>query len=138
MIEIWMNSAPVETGHGKREKSEERKQNHVHQRPGGDTPEVCARTRRRFDKRNPAKRPKHNCVSPTSGLPTSEGMPKFVHQHDREERQIFQYCPKWVVIAVRKSSDFESCNNEPGKMQIHPYSCEAKDWKRAFHCQGTF
>ena len=42
--------------------------------------------------------------------------------------------PNWIVIPVRKSSDFERGYNEPGKMQIHTYPCHAKNWKSAFHC----
>jgi hypothetical protein len=41
------------------------------------------------------------------------------------------------VIEVGGSSDFESGNNEPGKMQVDPYPRQAKDWKRAFHWQRT-
>jgi hypothetical protein len=88
-------------------------------------------------KRNSAERPKRNGVSLTSSLAASKGMPKFVHQHDPEERQIFQNGPGWIVIAVSKSSDFKSGDNESGEMQIDPYSCQAKDWKRASHCQRT-
>jgi hypothetical protein len=64
-------------------------------------------------------------------------MPKFVYQHDPEERQIFQNGLGWIEIAVSKSNDFKRGENEPGEMQIDPYSGQAKDRKRASDCQRT-
>ena len=64
-------------------------------------------------------------------------MSKFVQQNDTKERAIIKYCPDWIVISIRESSDFKSGDNEAGEMQIHAYSCQAKDWERASHCQRT-
>src|SRR5262249_11603327 len=60
-------------------------------------------------------------------------MSEFVKQHNCKERAIFQCCPDWIVIPVRKSRHFERGDNEPSEMQIHTYSCQTKNWQRAFH-----
>jgi hypothetical protein len=64
-------------------------------------------------------------------------MSKFVEQNDAKERAIIKYCPNWIVISIRESRHFKRSDDEPGEMQIHAYSCQAKDWKRASHCQRT-
>ena len=38
---------------------------------------------------------------------------------------------------MRKSSDIERGDYESGKMQIHPYACDTKEWKRAFHSRSA-
>lgn len=94
-----------------------------------------ARTRRRFDEGNPAKRPKQDRVSLAASLATGEGMSKFVCQHNGEERQIFECCPNWIPIAACKSHDFKCGDNEPGEMQVDSYSCQAKYREGALHWQ---
>src|SRR5262245_25095650 len=64
-------------------------------------------------------------------------MTKFVQQNDTEERAIVQRCPNWIVIAVRKLSELECGDYEPSKMQIHPYPCHTKEWKRAFRYRSA-
>ncbi len=72
-----------------KEKLQHRRQGHVDQRPGGDTPKHRAGTRRRTNESNAAQRPKDDLFRMPAHTPASERVPEFVHQNEREEPQVF-------------------------------------------------
>ena len=75
-----------------------RHQRDIDERPGGDAPERGARSLRRGDIGDAAKRPEHNLVRAAADLTAGERVAELVHQDDQEQRQILQGAPHGRVI----------------------------------------
>ena len=101
-------------------------QRHVHQRPSRDTPQCCSRTLRRIDISHAAERPEHDPVGLSSNLPASQGMSELMHEHDQEERKIFEDVPGDRRVASGAALNLVNRNQEPPPMQKYIDSEESK------------
>src|SRR5205085_8935240 len=90
----------------------------VNQRTGSDAPKISAQPRRRFYKRDTAKRPQNYLISLTTSLAAGKRVSEFVEQDDQEKTQILGRGPDRILITLRESGDLKRGDQKPGKMEI--------------------
>jgi hypothetical protein len=97
---------------------QDRRQHHVDQRSGRDTPKRRAGTGRRGDIGNASKWPEHNLLRPASNLAASQSMPELVKQDDAEQSQILDDVPRQRGVVRAPDIDFVRSNYKPRPVQI--------------------
>lgn len=98
---------------GPAQRVQDRNQRYIDQWPGGDTPQSCARPRRRIDVSHAAEWPQDDLIRGTSYLPASQGVAELVKQHDTEERQVLEYIPSLRGVASFAVAELESGHQKP-------------------------
>src|SRR5215469_3773301 len=99
-MNIRHRQGPSERPAGAAESEKNGQQCHIHQRSGGDTPKGCAWTWWRINIGHSPERPQHDAVCHASNLPTSKGVSKFVHEHDRKKSKILNHVPSERRVAA--------------------------------------
>jgi hypothetical protein len=94
-----------------------KKEKHIYERTGRDTPQVSASPSRRVNEGNASQGPKHDLICYSSNLSTREGVTKFVNQNDDEYRHVFEDAPNRRFVLTNISGDIVGGDDKPGEMQ---------------------
>src|SRR5688572_12901537 len=106
-------------------------ENHVYQRPGGDAPELCARTFWGRHVRHAAERPEDDIVSLAADLATGELMAEFVQEHDQEQAEILQHVPDDGGVLSGPIPNHEIRHHKPEPMNVHADAREREQLERS-------